>query len=90
MKRLLMIAAFVFVIAGSGIAAASTTENGGKNPPPPVAASLYSSFTVSSNYVWSYAFDATGANQLGNDITLANGGGKLSTVVVSMGNFAPV
>jgi hypothetical protein len=89
MKRLLMIAAFVFVIAGSGIAAASTTENGGKNPPPPVAASLYSSFTVSSNYVWSYAFDATDANQIGNDITLANGGGKLSTVVVSMGNFAP-
>jgi hypothetical protein len=35
------------------------------------------------------AFDATGANQLGNDITLANGGGKLDDVVVSMGNFAP-
>jgi hypothetical protein len=45
--------------------------------------------TVSSNYVWSYAYDATGANQFGNDITLANGGGQLSDVVVSMGNFNP-
>jgi|HubBroStandDraft_1064217.scaffolds.fasta_scaffold309820_1 hypothetical protein len=86
MKRLLMIAAFVFVLAGSGIAAASTTE-GGRNPSPPVPASLYNSMTVSSNYVWSYAYDATGANQLGNDITLADGGGRLGDVVVSMGNF---
>jgi hypothetical protein len=43
--------------------------------------------TVSSNYVWSYAFDATQANQFGNDITLVNGGGRLGNVVVSMGNF---
>jgi len=35
------------------------------------------------------AFEATGANQLGNDITLANGGGRLGDVVVSMGNFNP-
>jgi hypothetical protein len=48
---------------------------------------LYDSMTVSSNYQWSYAFDATGANQLGNDITLANGGGSVKTVTVSMGNF---
>jgi len=45
--------------------------------------------TVSSNYVWSYGFEATQADQLGNDITLANGGGRLNDVVVSMGNFAP-
>jgi hypothetical protein len=44
---------------------------------------------VSSNYVWSYAFAATGANQFGNDITLVNGGGRLGDVVVSMGNFNP-
>jgi len=35
------------------------------------------------------AFEATGANQFGNDITLANGGGRLGAVVVSMANFAP-
>jgi hypothetical protein len=58
-------------------------------PPPPPGAQLYNSTTVSSNYVWSYAFDATGADQFGNDITLVNGGGKLNNVVVSMGNFAP-
>jgi hypothetical protein len=45
--------------------------------------------TDSSNFVWSYAFDATGANQFGNDITLVNGGGELNNVVVSMGNFNP-
>jgi hypothetical protein len=89
MKRVLMIAAVVFVVAGSGVAAASTTRGRGMPNPFPVTSSLYNSTTDSANYVWSFAFDATGADQLGNDITLNNGGGRLSDVVVSMGNFNP-
>lgn len=78
----------VLGLASTGIAAAGT--RGGENPDPfSGAPSLYNSMTVSSNYVWSYAFTATGANQLGNDITLNNDGGRLKDVVVSMANFSP-
>jgi hypothetical protein len=90
MKRLLIIAAIVIGVAGSGVAAASTIQGGGTtSPPSAISPALYNSMTVSSNYVWSFAFDATGANQFGNDITLVNGGSRLGDVVVSMGNFNP-
>jgi hypothetical protein len=80
----------VLVLGLACTAIASAGTRGGENPSPyPSTPSLYDSMTVSSNYVWSYAFAATGANQLGNDITLANGGGRLDDVVVSMGNFNP-
>jgi hypothetical protein len=83
-------AAGVLVLGLACTAIASAGTRGGGNPNTfPAAPTLYNSMTVSANYVWSYAFDATGANQLGNDITLANGGGRLNDVVVSMGNFAP-
>jgi hypothetical protein len=42
---------------------------------------LYDSQTVSANYVWSMAYDATGLNDLGTDITLASGGGSLGHVM---------
>jgi hypothetical protein len=49
---------------------------------------LYDSMTVSDNYVWSQAFvAATGLNEFGTDITLANGGGSLKHVDVSMSTF---
>ena len=89
MKRLLILPAIVFAVLGGGIAAAS--PRGGEGPPsgPPVTSSVYNSMTDSSNYVWSYAFFATGSDQLGNDITLVSGGARLNDVVVSMANFAP-
>jgi hypothetical protein len=44
--------------------------------------------TVSDNYVWSQAYvAATGLNELGTDITLANGGGSLKHATVSMATF---
>ena len=90
MKKLLMIATLFLVLAGGVGFASASPWGGGRNPAPwPSASPLYNSTTVSSNYVWSYAYDATGANQLGNDVTLINGGGKLNSVVVSMGNFNP-
>ncbi len=49
---------------------------------------LYDSMTVSDNYVWSQAYvPATGLNELGTDITLANGGGSLVHATVSMATF---
>jgi hypothetical protein len=49
---------------------------------------LYDSMTVSDNYVWSQAFvSATGLNEFGTDITLANGGGSLVHATVSMSTF---
>jgi hypothetical protein len=49
---------------------------------------LYDSMTVSDNYVWSMAYvSATGLNQFGTDITLANGGGSLKHATVSMATF---
>ncbi len=75
-------------LACTGIAAAGE-RGGGNNNPFSGSPSLYNSMTVSSNYVWSYAYTATGANQLGNDITLTNGGGRLNDVIVSMANFNP-
>ncbi len=78
-------------IASAGTSGRGPGKGGGISSPFPVFSSptLYNSMTVSANYVWSMAFEATGADQLGNDITLANGGGRLGDVVVSMGNFAP-
>ena len=89
MKRLLIVGAAVFAILAGGIAAASTTRGGGGPNPYPAAPNLYDSMTDSSNYVWSFAYDATGANQFGNDVTFINGGGRLGDVVVSMSNFNP-
>jgi hypothetical protein len=44
--------------------------------------------TVSDNYVWSMAYvSATGLNEFGTDITLANGGGSLKHATVSMATF---
>ncbi len=44
--------------------------------------------TVSDNYVWSQAYvPATGLNEFGTDITLANGGGSLVHATVSMATF---
>lgn len=41
-------------------------------------------------YQWSYAYTATQANQLGNEITVSNPGGlPLGNVVVAMANFTP-
>ena len=87
--RIFTVAVAAVLTLGLGVPAiASAGSRGGGEPNPyPFTSSLYNSMTVSSNYVWSYAFDATGANQFGNDITLVNGGGRLGTVVVSMGNF---
>jgi collagen triple helix repeat protein len=49
---------------------------------------LYDSMTVSDNYVWSMAYvSATGLNEFGTDITLANGGGSLKHATVSMATF---
>lgn len=49
---------------------------------------LYDSMTVSDNYVWSMAYvSATGLNEFGTDITLANGGGSLGHATVSMSTF---
>ena len=49
---------------------------------------LYDSMTVSDNYVWSQAYvAATGLNELGTDITLANGGGSLVHATVTMATF---
>jgi hypothetical protein len=49
---------------------------------------LYDSMSVSDNYVWSMAYvAATGLNQLGTDITLANGGGSVQHATVSMSTF---
>ena len=89
--RIFTVAVAAALTLGLGVPAiASAGSRGGGEPNPyPVTSSLYNSTTVSSNYVWSMAFEATGANQLGNDITLANGGGRLGHVVVSMANFAP-
>lgn len=92
-KRMRIFTAAVAGVLALGLActavASAGTRGGGIPSPIPVTPSLYNSMTVSSNYVWSYAFDATGANQFGNDITLINGGGRLGGVVVSMGNFNP-
>lgn len=88
----------VFTVAAAGVlilglsctAIASAGTRGGRNPVPfPSGNSLYDSLTVSSNYVWSMAYEATGIGQLGNDITLANNGGRLGQVVVSMANWNP-
>jgi hypothetical protein len=44
--------------------------------------------TVSDNYVWSQAYvPATGLNELGTDVTLANGGGSLVHATVVMATF---
>lgn len=48
---------------------------------------MYNSTIDALAYQYSYAFYATGANEVGNEITLANGGGPLSDVVVAMTNF---
>jgi hypothetical protein len=49
-----------------------------------------STLTDPSKYQWSYAYvPSTGANDLGNDVTMANGGGVVSDVVVAMTNFTP-
>jgi hypothetical protein len=49
---------------------------------------VYNSMTDASAYQWSYSFEGgTGANALGNTITMSNGGGPLSDVVVAMTNF---
>jgi hypothetical protein len=51
---------------------------------------MYNSTTDGSYYQWSYSFNGgTGANELGNKITLAGGGGPVSDVVVAMANFNP-
>jgi hypothetical protein len=92
-KRIPILTAAVagVVVLGLGvptIASAGSRGGEGQNPSP-ATPSLYNSMAVSSNYVWSFAFDATGANQFGNDVTLVNGGGRLGSVVVSMANFNP-
>ena len=48
-----------------------------------------STLTDPSQYQWSYAYIATQADDFGNDVTLANGGGVVSNVVVAMVNFTP-
>lgn len=92
-KRMRIFATAVAATLTLGLACtaiASAGTRGGENPSPfPATASYYNSMSLSSNYVWSYSFDGTGANQFGNDITLANGGGRLGEVVVSMSNFNP-
>lgn len=89
--RIFTVAVAAVLTLGLGVPAiASAGTRGGEMPTSyPAGPSLYNSLAVSSNYVWSYAFTATGANQFGNDITLVNGGGRLGNVVVSMGNFNP-
>jgi hypothetical protein len=49
-----------------------------------------STLTDPSQYQWSMAYvAATGTNDLGNDVTMVNGGGVVSDVVVAMTNFTP-
>jgi hypothetical protein len=51
---------------------------------------LYNSRIDYSAYAASIAYEATGMNAIGSEISLANGGGTLSNVVVDMANFNPV
>lgn len=89
-RNLTVAVALAAIMGLSFTAIASAGTRGGGQPDPfPGGSSLYNSMTVSANYVWSFAFEATGADQFGNDITLINGGGRLGAVVVSMGNFNP-
>jgi hypothetical protein len=48
---------------------------------------LYNSMTVSSNYQWSQCFICVQMNQFGSDVTMANGGGTLKHVLVSMADW---
>ena len=89
-RNLTVAVALAAIMGLSFTAIASAGTRGGGQPDPfPSGSSLYDSMTVSANYVWTFAYYATGANQFGNDITLINGGGRLGAVVVSMGNFNP-
>jgi hypothetical protein len=75
--------AILALVAVLGI---TTGALAGSDAKPPQV--LYNSMTVSDNYVWSQAFvSATGLNEFGTDITLANGGGSLNHVDVSMSTF---
>ncbi len=89
--RIFAVAGVAILTLGLGVPAiASAGTRGGEGSNSNSAApSLYNSMTVSSNYVWSFAFAATGADQFGNDVTLVDGGGRLGSVVVSLANFAP-
>lgn len=81
-------AAFAYYTAGgsgTGSATAGTASNVyidqlGGTP-------MYNSTIDPTAYQYSYAYYATQAGELGNEITFANGGGPLSDVVVAMTNF---
>jgi hypothetical protein len=77
--------------AGAPGAKGDTGAQGVPGPPGAPAVNpqvLYDSMTVSDNYVWSMAYvSATGLNEFGTDITLANGGGSLKHATVSMATF---
>jgi hypothetical protein len=101
-KKLLVVGVAVAVLVGVGGAAFAyfSTTGGGTgsaavgNPSPLLidqlgGTAMYNSTIDPSTYDWSYAFYATGANELGNKVELANGGGVLSDVVVAMVNFNP-
>jgi hypothetical protein len=49
---------------------------------------LYSSLTPGSDYGWDISYGATQMGELGNEVTLAGGGGPLADVVVAMHNWA--
>jgi hypothetical protein len=95
-KKLLVVGVAVAVAIGVGGAAfAYFTTTGGGTGSAAVGTSspllidqlggtpMYNSTTDPSIYAWSQS----GPSQLGNKVTLANGGGVLSDVVVAMANF---
>jgi hypothetical protein len=101
-RRMAMVGLSVGLIAGaSGVALAYFTSPGGGVGSADVGSqanlvinqlgtpAYNSTLTDPSQYQWSYAYDATEANDFGNDVTMVNGGGVVSNVVVAMVNFSP-